>query len=142
MSKQSIPIDKEVFDNSSVELIYIICLDPFTDIPPRQWHLRLGRYLAYGLYDSIVGGSSKEDTTKLSSMSTKQTPLSGRIRIEPGINVITIESDDLDGYLPTPKVFEQASSPTPQVPSTSSLPFSTIDIGIKSSKGQSIVPCL
>jgi len=141
LTEHSIHIDEEVFDNVSGELTHTIGHRPFPNSPSQKWHLLLESYLAYSSPSSVLGASNQEGTPRLSNTSIEQTPLSTRIKIEPGIDVITIESSDLEDSIPPPTIMKHTPSFVPQVPSTSSMSSKTIDLGAQCSKGQSIVSC-
>jgi len=142
LSENLIYIDEEVYNNLSGELTHTIGQEPNLLSPSRQWHLQPGKYLAYGLPQSVVGASSREGTHRLSSTSTSQTPLPTRVKIEPGVVVIAINNDDSDDSSLPHKLFKSTLSPSTKLPTTSFIPSPTLETPSGSSNKSSIVHCV
>ena len=61
-----------------------------------HWLLRLGRFKLYGLSKSTMAMSTKLATPLRSPSCTNHTPLSSRMKVELGVESITILSDNSD----------------------------------------------
>jgi hypothetical protein len=142
LRENSLHIDEEIFDNSSGELTHTLSQESILDSTCRQWHLRPGKYLAYGLRESVVEASSQEATPILSTTTTPQTPMPARVKIELGVEVIDVESDDSDDFSPPLKVIKHNPSPLPHVLSTSCVGSPSVIMTSDHGSGPSIIPCL
>jgi hypothetical protein len=92
----SLHIDKEVFDSVTGDVIQTIGQIPVCNGDGKHWLLRLGRVRLYGLSESTMAASTKLATPLRSPNCTNYIPLSSRVRVESGMESITILSDDSD----------------------------------------------
>jgi hypothetical protein len=92
----SLHIDEEVFDSVSGDVSHIIGQIPVCNGDGKHWLLRPGRFRLYGLSESTMAASTELPPSLRSPTFTNCTLESSRIKIEPGMQSITILSDDLD----------------------------------------------
>jgi hypothetical protein len=60
----------------------------------KYWLLRPGRFRLYGLSESTMAASTELAPSLRSPSFTNHTPVSSRVKVEPGMESITILSDD------------------------------------------------
>src|SRR5450759_4880260 len=92
----AIHIDKEVFDSVSGDVTHTIGQIPVCDGDGKHWLLGPGRFRLYGLSESTMAASTELAPSLQSPSFTNRTPVSSRVKIEPGVESITILSDDSD----------------------------------------------
>jgi hypothetical protein len=92
----SLHIDEEVFDSVSGDLSHTIGQIHVCDGDDKHWLLRPGRFRLYNLSESTMATSTGLATPLQSPSSTIHTPLSSKVKVELGIQSITIFSDNLD----------------------------------------------
>jgi len=113
LSENLVHIDEEVFDVDNGELTHTLGQVPVFGIS-REWHLKLGRYFAYGLTDCFAAESNQGVTIRVSSTNTPHTPtpigMPVSVKIEPGCKVIALGSDDLDDSSPPYKIMKRTST--------------------------------
>jgi len=91
LSENLVHIDEEVFDVDSGDLNHTPGQDHVSK-NPAEWHLRPRRYFAYGLASQYIGQSSQGVIGRVSSTNTPHTPTATSVKIEPGCEVITLET--------------------------------------------------
>jgi hypothetical protein len=92
----SLYIDEEVFDSVSGNVTHTIGQIPVCNRDGKYWLLRPKRFRLYGLSESTMAASIELATLLWSPSCTNYTPLSSRMKIEPGVESITILNDDFD----------------------------------------------
>ena len=140
--ESSLDLDKEIFDDITKDLTHTVGQEPIAVGSSRQWHLRPGRYLAYGVPQQTMGPSSRQGTTRVSSTSTLQTPCLQSVKIETGIEVIGLDSDDSDGSSPPYKILKKSAIPDAVVPPADTSPSELLVKTPSSSNISSIILCL
>jgi hypothetical protein len=115
----SLNIDEEVFDSVSGDVTYIIGQIPVCNGDGKHWLLRPGRFRLYGLSESTMAASTELAPSLRSPSFTNRTPVSSRVKEEPGVESITILSDDSDVSSPqdaTPAKCHSGNLPCQDVP--------------------------
>jgi hypothetical protein len=118
----SLHIDEEVFDLVSRDIIHTIGQIPVCDGEGKHWLLRPGRFRLYGLSESTMASFTELATPLWSPSCTNHTPLFFRVKVEPGVESITILNDDLDVSSPQeamPTKYRSRSLPSPDAPNES-----------------------
>jgi hypothetical protein len=92
----SLHIDEEVFDSVSGDVTHTIGQIPVCNGDGKHWLLRPGRFRLYGLTKSTMAASTELAPSLWSPSFTNRTPVSSRVKDEPGVESITILSDDSD----------------------------------------------
>jgi hypothetical protein len=118
----SLDIDKEVFDSISGDVTHTIGQIPICNGDGKHWLLRPGRFRLYGLSKSTMAASTELAPSLRSPSCTNHTPLSSRVKLEHGVESITILSDDLDVSSPQdaiPTKYRSKSLPSHDVPDES-----------------------
>jgi hypothetical protein len=92
----SLHIDKEVFDSVSRDVTHTIGQILVCNRDGKHWLLRPGWFIVYGLSESTMAASTELAMPLRSPSNLNHTPLSSRVKVEPGVESITILSDDLD----------------------------------------------
>jgi hypothetical protein len=92
----SLYIDEEVFDSVSDDVSHTIGQIPMCNRDGKHWLLRPGRFRLYGLSESTMTSSTELAPSLRSPSFTNHTHISSRIKEEPGMESITILSDDSD----------------------------------------------
>jgi hypothetical protein len=118
----SLHIDEEVFDSVFGNVTHTIGQILVCNGDGKHWLLRPGRFRLYGLSESIMAASTELAPSLRSPSFINRTPESSRIKVEPGVESITILSDDLDVSSPqdaTPAKCRSASLPSQDVPNES-----------------------
>jgi hypothetical protein len=87
-------IDEEVFDSVTGNLSHTVGQLPVCNGDGKQWLLGPGRFRLYGLSESVMAASIGLATPLSSPSCTIQIPLTSKIKVEPGLQSITILSDD------------------------------------------------
>jgi hypothetical protein len=94
----SLHIDKDIYDTKSGDLIHIISQSHVWIGDGIHWLLRPRRFRLYGLSESVMAATM---TTPLSLPScTIQTPFTSKVKVELGLQSVTILSDDSDMSFP------------------------------------------
>jgi hypothetical protein len=96
LNKDSLHIDEEVYDSVNGELSHTIGQLPVCNGDGKHWLLGPGRFRFYGLSNSIMVATTILATPLSSPNYTIQTPLNSRVKVEPGLQPITILSNDSD----------------------------------------------
>jgi hypothetical protein len=94
LNTNSLHIDEEVFDLVIGDLFYTIGQLPVRNGDGKHWLLGPGRFRLYGLSESVMAATTGLATPLSSPSCTIQTPLTSRLNVEPGLQSITILSDD------------------------------------------------
>jgi hypothetical protein len=97
----SLHIDEEVFDSLSSDVTHTIGQIPVCNGDGKHWLLGLGRFRLYGLSESTMAVSTELAPSLRSPTYTNHTPVSSRVKVEPGVESITILSDD--SHVSSPK---------------------------------------
>jgi hypothetical protein len=97
LSEDFMFIDEEVYDTQSGSLINTIEQSPVCNGHSKEWLLRPGRFLVYGVSQSVMAASTELVTPHQSSTGTVQLTPATRVKVEHHEELITILSDDLDG---------------------------------------------
>jgi hypothetical protein len=119
----SLHIDEEVFDSVSGDVSHTIGQIPMYNGDGKHWLLRHGRFRLYGLSESTMAVSTELAPSFRSPSFTNRTPESSRVKVEPGVESITILSDDSDVSSPqdaTPAKCRSGNPPSQDVPNESS----------------------
>jgi hypothetical protein len=111
----SLHIDEEVYDSGSGELSHTIGQLPVCNGDGKHWLLGPGRFRLYGLSESVMAATTILATPLSLPSCTIQTPLTSRMKVEPGLHPVTILSDDSD-----------MSSPVQATPSKTPLQISPL----------------
>jgi hypothetical protein len=118
----SLHIDEEVFDSVSGDVTHIIGQIPVYNGDGKHWLLRSRRFRLYGLSESTMATSIELTTPLRSPSCTNHTPLSSRMKVEPGVESIIILNDDSDVTSPqdaTPTKRHSGNLPFQDVPNES-----------------------
>jgi hypothetical protein len=115
LNKDSLYIDKEVYDSVNGELSHTIGQLPVCNGDGKHWLLGPGRFRLYGLSESVMAATTILATPLSLPSCTIQTPLTSRMKVEPGLHPVTILSDDSD-----------MSSPVQATPSKTPLQISPL----------------
>ena len=118
----SLHIDEEVFDTVTGHVTHTIGQIPVYNGDGKHWLLGPGRFKLYGLSESTMAASTELAPSLKSPTCTNRTPASARIKIEPGVESITILSDDSDVSSPqdaTPATYYSENLPSQDVPNES-----------------------
>jgi hypothetical protein len=89
-------IDEKVFNSVSGDVTYTIGQIPMCNGNGKHWLLGPGGFRLYGLSESTMVASTELATPLLSPSCTNHTPRSSRVKVEFGVESITILSDDSD----------------------------------------------
>jgi hypothetical protein len=92
----SLHIDEEVFDSVSSDVTHTIGQIPVCNGDSKYWLLRPGRFRLYGLSESTMAASTELAPSLRSPNCTNRTPESSKVKVEPGVQSVTILSDDSD----------------------------------------------
>jgi hypothetical protein len=92
----SMHIDEEVFDSVSGDVTHTIGQIPVCNGNSKYWLLRASRFRLYGLSESTMAASTELAPSLRSPSYTNRTPESSKVKVEPGVQSITILSDDSD----------------------------------------------
>jgi hypothetical protein len=92
----SLHIDEEVFDSVSGDVSHTIGQIPMCNGDGKHWLLRPGSFRLYGLSESTMAASTELAPSLRSPSFTNHTLESSRVKVEPGVESITILSDDSD----------------------------------------------
>jgi hypothetical protein len=92
----SLHVDEEVYDLVTGELSHTIGQRPVYNGDGKHWLLGPGRFRLYGLSESIMAAITILATPLSSPSCTIQTSLNSRLKVEPGLQSVTILSDDSD----------------------------------------------
>jgi hypothetical protein len=92
----SLHIDEEVYDSVTGELSHTIGQLPMCNGDGKHCLLGPGRFRLYGLSEFVMAATTVLATPLSSPSCTIQTSLNSRIKVEPGLQFVTILSDDLD----------------------------------------------
>jgi hypothetical protein len=92
----SLHIEEEVFESVSGDVTHTICQIPVCNGDSKHWLLRPGRFRLYGLSESTMAASTELATPLLSPSCTNHIPRSSRVKVEPGVESITIPNGDSD----------------------------------------------
>jgi hypothetical protein len=87
-------IDKEVFDLVSRDVTHTIGQIPVCNGDGNHWLLRPGWFIVYGLSESTMAASIELAMPLRSPSNPSHTPLSSRVKVEPGVESITILNDN------------------------------------------------
>jgi hypothetical protein len=90
----SLHIDEEVFDSVFGDVSHTIGQILVCNGNGKHWLLRPGRFRLYGLSESTMAPSTELAPSLRSPSFTNRTPESCRVKVEPGVQSITILSDD------------------------------------------------
>jgi hypothetical protein len=118
----SLHIDEEVFDSVSGDVSHTIGQIPMCNGDGKHWLLRHGRFRLYGLSESTMAASTELAPSLRSPSFTNRTPVSSRVKEEPGVESITILSDDSDVSSPQdamPAKCRSGNPPSQDVPNES-----------------------
>jgi hypothetical protein len=118
----SLHIDEEVFDSVSGDVTHTIGQIPLCNGDGKHWLLRPGRFGLYGLSESTMAASTEFAPSLRSPSFTNRTPISSRVKEEPGVESITILNDDSDVSSPqdaTPAKCRSGNPPSLDVPNES-----------------------
>jgi hypothetical protein len=118
----SLYIDEEVFDSVFGNVTHTIGQIPMCNGDGKHWLLRPGRFRLYGLSESIMAASTELAPSLRSPSFINRTPESSRVKVELGVESITILSNDSDVSSPqdaTPAKCRSASLPSQDVPNES-----------------------
>jgi hypothetical protein len=145
LNKDSLYIDKEVYDSVNGELSHTIGQLPVCNGDGKHWLLGPGKFRLYGLSESVMAATTILAIPLSLPSCTIQTSLNSRVKVEPSLQPVTILSDDSDMSSPlqaTPSKAPSQISPSHDPPRESqgcpSKSFS--QPGLKQPK--SIVDCL
>ena len=111
----SLHLDEEVFDSVSGNATHTIGQISVGDGDGKHWLLGPGRFKLYGFSESIMAASTELAPSLQSPACTNHTPVTSRVKVEPGVESITILSDDSDLSLPqdaTPATCSFANQPS------------------------------
>jgi hypothetical protein len=120
----SLDINEEVFDSVSGDVTHTHSQIPMCNGDGKNWLLRPRRFRLYGLSESTMAVSTELAPSLRSPSCTNHTPLSSRVKLEPGMESITILSDDSDVSSPQdamPTKCRSESLPSHDVPDESLL---------------------
>jgi hypothetical protein len=92
----SLHIDEEVFYSVFGDVSHTIGQILVCNGDGKHWLLRLGRFKLYGLSESTMAASIELAPFLRSPSFTNRTPESSRVKVEPGVESITILSDNSD----------------------------------------------
>ena len=92
----SLHIDEEVFDLAFGGITHTIGQIPECSGDGKHWLLRPGRFRLYDLTESTMAASTKLAPSLWSPSFTNCTPVSSIVKEEPGMESVTILSDDSD----------------------------------------------
>jgi hypothetical protein len=118
----SLHIDKEVFDSVSGDVTHTIGQIPVCNGDGKHWLLRLGRFRLYGLSESTMAASTELAPSLRSPSCTNHIPLSSKVKLELGVEFITILNDDSNVSSPQdamPTKCRSESLPSHDVPDES-----------------------
>ena len=118
----SLHIDEEVFDSVTGDVTHTIGQIPICNGDDKHWLLGPGRFRLYGLTESTMAASTELAPTLQSPTCTNRTPVSARVKVEPGMESITILSDDSNVSSPhdaTPAKCNSENLPSQDVPNES-----------------------
>jgi hypothetical protein len=138
-------IDEEVYDTQFGSLINTIEQSPVCDGHSKEWLLRLGRFLIYGVSELVMAASTELVTSHQSSTETVQLTPATRVKIEHLEELITILSDDSDGNSPvvaSPNRSPLVNSSLPDSSQRSPIPLSHPAPHVGHQKSLSIVDSL
>jgi hypothetical protein len=96
LNVDSLHIDREVYDSMTGELSHTIGQLHVYNGNGKHWLLGPGRFRLYGLSESVMATTTILATPLSSPSCTIQTPLISRLKVEPGLQPVTILSDDSD----------------------------------------------
>jgi hypothetical protein len=118
----SLYIDEEGFDSVSSDVTHTIGQIPVCNGDGKHWQLRPGRFRLYGLSESTMAASTELAPSLRSSSFTNRTPITSTVKVEPGVEYITILSDDSNVNSPqdaTPAKCYSENLPSQDVPNES-----------------------
>jgi hypothetical protein len=141
----SLHIDEEVYDSMIGELSHTIGQLPMCNGDGKHWLLGPGRFRLYGLRESVMAATTGLATPLSSPSCTIRTPLTSRVKVEPGLQSMTILNDDSDMSSPlhaTPSKTPSRMSPllNPPIKFPACLNKSFSQLGLK--QPRSVVECL
>ena len=122
LNMASLHIDEEVFDLASDAVTHTIGQIPVCNGNGKHWLLRPSRFRLYGLSKSTMATSIELAPSLRSPSFTNRTPVSSIVKEEPGMESVTILSDDSDVSSPqdaTPNICRFGNSPSHDVPNDS-----------------------
>jgi hypothetical protein len=96
LNTMSLHIDEDVYDTKSGDLIHTISQSPVCVGDGKHWLLRPGRFRLYGLSESVMAATTSLATPLSSPSCTIQTPFTSKVKVEVGLQSVTILSDDSD----------------------------------------------
>lgn len=135
----SLHIDEEVFDSHTIGQI------PVCNGDGKHWLLGPGRFRLYGLSESTMAASTELAPSLWSSTCTNRTHVSSRVKVELGVESITILSDDSDVSSPpnaTPTKCCSENLPSQDVPNESPACTSQTVLQPNLQSQSSILDCL
>jgi hypothetical protein len=141
----SLHIDKEVFDSVSGDVSHTIGQIPVCNGDGKHWLLKHGRFRLYGLSESTMATSTELAPSLRSPSFTNRTPVSSKVKEEPGVESITILSDDSDVSSPqdaTPAKCRSGNPPSQDVPNESPACTSQIVLQPALQSQSSVLDCL
>jgi hypothetical protein len=94
LKAMSLHIDEDIYDTKSGDLIHTISQSPVCIGNGKYWLLRPGRFRLYGLSESIMATTTSLATPLSSPSCTIQTPFTSKVKVELGLQSVTILSDD------------------------------------------------
>jgi hypothetical protein len=100
LNMDSLYIDEEGYDSVTGELSHTIGQLPMCNGDGKHWLLGPGRFRLYGLSESVMAATTILATPLSSPSCTIQTTLNSRVKVEPGLQSVTILSDDSDMSFP------------------------------------------
>jgi hypothetical protein len=119
LNKDSLHIDEEVYDSVTRELSHTIGQLPVCNGDGKYWLLGPGRVRLYGLNEYVMAATTILATPLSLPSCTIQTFLNSRVKVEPGLQLVTILSDDSDMSSPlqaTPSKTSSQISPSHDPP--------------------------
>jgi hypothetical protein len=141
----SLYIDEEVFDSVSGDVTHMIGQIPVCNGDGKHWLLRPGRFRLYGLSESTMAASTKLAPFLQSSSCTNRIPVSSKVKVEPGVESITILNDDLVVSSPhdaMPAKCRSGNLPSQDVPHESPACTSQIVLQPSLQSQSSVLDCL
>jgi hypothetical protein len=138
-------IDEEVFDSVSGDVSHTIGQIPVSNGDGKHWLLRPGSFRLYGLSDSIMAASTELAPSLRSPSFINRILESSRVKVEPGVQSITILSDDSNVSSPqdaTPAKCRSGNLPSQDVPNESPACMSQTGLQPGLQSQSSILDCL
>ena len=92
----SLYVNEDVYDTELDDLFHTISQSPICTGDGKYWLLKPGRFRLHGLSESVMAASIGLATLLSLPSYTVQTPLTFKVKVELGLQSITIPSDDSD----------------------------------------------